>query len=164
MSLCYCCGRGSRTKKWITPSAILAPPDLPTLPREGGRDSTDSGALTIPLAAHRLRGSLMRSRREGGRYKFNNPAVFHHRLKGQRDGRWAPAATRWYSVSPPLYFTILILRQYIYFSLNPHKRPFFQCFRRFTTFKGKPSLLRKKKDFTPKVTFLIIFHWFQCFD
>ena len=29
--------------------------------------------------------------------------LFHHRLKGQGDGRGAPAATHWYSVSPPLY-------------------------------------------------------------
>ena len=36
--------------------------------------------------------------------------LFHHRLKGQGDGRWAPAATRWYSVSPPLYlyFTTIL--------------------------------------------------------
>ena len=63
------------------------------------------------------------------------------------------------------YAFILILRQYIYFSLNPHKWPFFSMvYRRFTTFKRKPYLLRKKYDFTPKVTFLIIFYWFQCFD
>ena len=45
-----------------------------------------------------------------------------------------------------------------------YKWLFFQCFRRFTTFKRKPTLLRKKYDFTPKVSFLIIFNWFQCFD
>ena len=64
------------------------------------------------------------------------------------------------------YAFILILRLYIYFSLKPHKWTFFQCFSEiYFFFKGKPSLLRKKKyDFTPKVTFLTIFYWFQCFD
>ena len=43
------------------------------------------------------------------------------------------------------YGFILILRQYIYFVLqNRINDPFFNFFRRFTTFKGKPSLLRKK--------------------
>ena len=52
------------------------------------------------------------------------------------------------------YAFILILRQYIYFSLKPHKWPFFQCFfQRFITFKGKPSLLRKKIWFYTKIHF-----------
>ena len=58
-------------------------------------------------------------------------------------------------------FMLLFTTIYIYFSLKPHKWPFFQS---FYYFKGKPSLLRKKYDFTPKLTFLIIFYWFQWFD
>ena len=52
------------------------------------------------------------------------------------------------------YAFIVILRQYIYFSLKPHTWPFFNVFRRFTTFKGKPSLLRKKIWFYTKSHFL----------
>ena len=42
------------------------------------------------------------------------------------------------------YACILILRQYIYFSLKPHKRPFFQCFLKIY------YLLRKTISFTKK--------------
>ena len=73
-----------------------------------------------------------------------------------------------HSLFPQYFFSLklhklpifMLLRQYIY-RINEQ---FFNVFRRFTTFKGKPSLLRKKYDFTPKVTYLIIFYWFQCFD
>ena len=50
-----------------------------------------------------------------------------------------------------------VLWQYPFFWKKFINNLFFNVFRRFTTFKGKPSLLRKKKRFNTKSHFFLSF-------